>query len=83
MRAIVDPFARRRDPFPGGDRRRMADDGDQVPMSARLRSQNAKAVLERERVSAVICSSDDCGYIVTERRQTNGGWPSANIGKSS
>ena len=45
MGAVVDPFARRRDPLAGGDRRRVADDGHQIAMSARLHPQNAEAVL--------------------------------------
>ena len=45
MRAVVDPFARCRDPLAGGDRRRMADDGHQIPMAARLCPQNAETVL--------------------------------------
>ena len=43
--AVVDPFARRRDPLAGGDRGGVADDGDQVAMAARLDPQNAEAVL--------------------------------------
>ena len=35
----------RGDPFAGGDRRRVADDGDQVAVSARLDPENAEAVL--------------------------------------
>ena len=35
--AIVDPFARCSDPFAGRDRRRMADDGHQIAVAARLR----------------------------------------------
>ena len=45
MGAVVDPFARRRDPLAGGDRRGVADDGHQIAMSACLRPQNAEAVL--------------------------------------
>ena len=30
--AVVDPFPRGGDPFAGGDRRRMADDGDKITM---------------------------------------------------
>jgi len=33
------------DPLTGGDRRRVADDGHQVAMSAGLRPENAEAVL--------------------------------------
>jgi hypothetical protein len=43
--AIVDPFAGRRDPFTGGDRCRMANDGDQIALAASLRPENAEAVL--------------------------------------
>jgi hypothetical protein len=43
--AIVDPFARCGDPLAGGDRRGMADDGHQIAVAARLRPENAKAVL--------------------------------------
>ena len=43
--AIVDPFAGGGDPFAGGDRRGMADDGHQIAVAARLDPQNAEAVL--------------------------------------
>ena len=43
--AVVDPFARRGDPLAGGDRRGMADDGDQVAVAARLDPEHAEAVL--------------------------------------
>ena len=45
MGAVVDPFARRRDPLAGGDHRGVADDGDQVAVAARLDAENAEAVL--------------------------------------
>ena len=45
MGAVVDPFARRGDPFAGGDGGGVADDGDQIAMAARLDAQNAEAVL--------------------------------------
>src|SRR5208337_425082 len=45
MRAIVDPFARRGDPLAGGDDGGVADHGHQIAVSARLRPQNAEAVL--------------------------------------
>src|SRR5207245_559836 len=43
--AVVDPFARRGDPFAGGDHRGVADDGDQVAVAARLDAENAEAAL--------------------------------------
>ena len=43
--AVVDPFARRGDPLAGGDRRGVADHGDEIAMAARLDPQNAEAVL--------------------------------------
>ena len=45
MRAVVNPFAGYGDPFPGGDRRGMADDRHEIAMAARLDPQDAKAVL--------------------------------------
>ena len=45
MGAVVDPFARGGDPLAGGDRGRVADDGDEIAMAARLDAQHAKAVL--------------------------------------
>ena len=45
MGAVVDPFARRGDPFAGGDGGGVADDGDQVAVAARLDAENAEAVL--------------------------------------
>jgi hypothetical protein len=42
MGAVVDPFAGYRDPLASGDRRRVADDCDQVAMSACLRPENAE-----------------------------------------
>ena len=45
MGAIVDPFARCGDPLAGGDDGGVADDGHQIAMAARLRPQNAEAVL--------------------------------------
>ena len=45
MGAVVDPFARRGDPFAGGDHRGVADDGHQFAVAARLDAENAKAVL--------------------------------------
>ena len=43
--AIVDPFAGGGDPLAGGNGCGMADDGHQIAMPARLRPQNAEAVL--------------------------------------
>jgi hypothetical protein len=43
--AIVDPFARRGDPLAGGDDGGVAHDGYQIAVAARLRPENAKAVL--------------------------------------
>ena len=43
--AVVDPFARCGDPLAGGDHGGMADDRHQIAMAARLRPQNAEAVL--------------------------------------
>jgi len=45
MGAVVDPFARRSDPLPCRNRRGLADDGHEFTMSARLRLENAEAVL--------------------------------------
>ena len=45
VRAVVGPFARRGDPLAGGDDGGMADDGHQIAMAARLRPENAEAVL--------------------------------------
>jgi len=45
MGTVVDPFARRRDPFSRGDHRGVADNGDQVAVAARLDAENAEAVL--------------------------------------
>ena len=45
MGVIVDPVARCGDPFSGGDDGGVADDRDQVAMSARLDAENAEAVL--------------------------------------
>jgi hypothetical protein len=42
---VVDPVARGSDPFSGGDRGGVADDSDQVSMSARLDPENAEAIL--------------------------------------
>ena len=42
--AVVDPFTRRGDPFPGGDRGGVTHDGDQITVTARLRAQDAEAV---------------------------------------
>ena len=42
--SVVDPFARRRDPFAGGDYRSVTDDGDQLAVAARLDPEHAKAV---------------------------------------
>ncbi len=44
MGAVVDPFARRRDPFAGGDHGSVTDDGDQFAVAARLDPENAEAV---------------------------------------
>ena len=43
--AVVDPFARRGDPLARRDRRRLADDGHEIAMPARLGSENAEPVL--------------------------------------
>jgi hypothetical protein len=43
--AIVVPFATRLDELAGRDRCRMADDGDEIALAARLYAQNAEAVL--------------------------------------
>src|SRR5208337_5583966 len=43
--AIVDPFAGCGDPLAGGDDSGVADDGHKITMAARLRSENAEAVL--------------------------------------
>jgi hypothetical protein len=45
MSTVVDPFARCRDPFAGGDHRGVAGNGDQVAVAARLDAENAEAVL--------------------------------------
>jgi hypothetical protein len=45
MGAIIDPFARCGDPFAGRNYRGMANDGHQIAVPARLRSENTKAVL--------------------------------------
>lgn len=45
VRKIVDTFARGRHPFPGGDRRGVPDDGDEVPMRSGLDPQHAKTVV--------------------------------------
>ena len=45
MGAVVDPFARRGDPFAGGDGGGVADDGHQFAVAARLDAQDAEAVL--------------------------------------
>ena len=45
MGAVVDPFARRGDPFAGGDGGGMPHDGHQVAVAARLDAENAEAVL--------------------------------------
>ena len=45
MGPVVDPFPRGGDPFAGGDRRRVADDGDEITMPARLDAQHAEAAL--------------------------------------
>ena len=42
---VVDPFPRGGDPFAGGDRRRVADDGDEITMPACLDAQHAEAAL--------------------------------------
>jgi hypothetical protein len=43
--AIAVPFAARLDELAGRDRCRMADDGDEIALVARLYAQNADAVL--------------------------------------
>jgi hypothetical protein len=45
MVTVVDPFPGGGDPLTGGNRRRVADNSHEVPMSPRLGPQNAKAVL--------------------------------------
>src|SRR5436309_615626 len=45
MSAVVDPFAGCGDPLAGGDARGVADDGHQIAVATRLRSENAEAVL--------------------------------------
>ena len=45
MGAVVDPFARRGDPFAGGDRGGVPDGGHQFAVAARLDAENAEAVL--------------------------------------
>jgi hypothetical protein len=42
--AIVDPFARCRDPLTGRDGGSMADHGDEITMPASLGPQNAEAI---------------------------------------
>src|SRR5258708_1262378 len=44
MGAVVDPFAGRRNPLTGRDRRRVTNDSHQIAMSAGLRLENAEAV---------------------------------------
>src|SRR5208337_1750825 len=47
---VVDPITRGSDPLAGGDRGRVADDSDEIPMSARLYTQHAEAafgIMER------------------------------------
>jgi hypothetical protein len=44
MGTVIDPFARCRNPFAGGDHRSVTDDGDQVAVAPRLDPENAKAV---------------------------------------
>jgi hypothetical protein len=44
--AIVNPLTCRGDPLTSGDHRRVADDGDKVPVSACLYAQHAEAVLD-------------------------------------
>jgi hypothetical protein len=43
--AVVDPFARRRDPLTGRNGCSMADDGHEITMPARFGSQHAEAIL--------------------------------------
>jgi hypothetical protein len=43
--AVIDPFPVRRNPFASRNRCRVADYGHELTMSARLRPQNAEAVL--------------------------------------
>jgi hypothetical protein len=43
--AIIDPFTRCGDPLAGGDGRGVTDDGHQITVAARLRPENAEAVL--------------------------------------
>jgi hypothetical protein len=45
MVSVVDPLAGDRDPFPGENRRGVTDDGDKLAMTARLRAQDAEAIL--------------------------------------
>ena len=43
--AVVDPFARGRDPLTGGNGRSVPDHGHDIPMPPHLGAQNAEAVL--------------------------------------
>ncbi len=43
--AVVHPFTGRRNPLAGGDHRSVADDGDQVAMTARLDAEHTKAAV--------------------------------------
>ena len=45
MGVVIDPFTGSGDPLTGGDRGGMADNGDEIPMPARLDPQHAEAVL--------------------------------------
>jgi hypothetical protein len=45
MGAIVDPFSRRRNPFAGRNGCGVTDHGHEVPVPARLRPQDAKAIV--------------------------------------
>ena len=45
VRPVVDPPAARLDELAGADRRRMADDGDQIALAARLHPQHAEAAV--------------------------------------
>jgi len=45
MGAVIDPLARRRDSFAGGDRRGMANDGRQIAVASGPHAQDAESVL--------------------------------------
>ena len=72
VRPVVDPMFARVDELAGTDRRGMADDGDQVALSARLHSQDAKAavlVVKGNAAGEFSRSAADCGACCI-----SGGW---------